>query len=408
MTKTSAPHPRLVPAIVLGRAQTGLGTLRSLRLAGIPTYVACPPGDLATRSRWYRPLPGATHWDGTIDSNVEAILRDLPFSEAVLIPGADDAALWLADIAQGGLAERFRVSSSSRHTLEVLQDKERFARFLATTDIPHPRTYSIESAADVEAMPFDEMDKVFLKPANSQKFSEIFGAKGIWARSRSELQEIWRRLDGKGFKVIAQEYVPGSSAEHYFVDGFRDRSGMMTGLFARRRIRIYPKDFGNSSYCHSIALADVQGAVDNLTKLLSLLAYRGIFSAEFKRDARTGEFRMLEVNTRAWWYVEFAARCGVNVCEMAYHDALGAPLTTASTAYPVGVGCVNLHGDIKSVLAQDPSDRESRLKVLGQWTRAHLHVFRFDDPGPGLATLRTLLKQQVKKALRHFPRRKPA
>ena len=47
-----------VPAIVLGRGYTGLGTLRSLAMAGIPAYVACPPGDLVTRSRWYRPLPG--------------------------------------------------------------------------------------------------------------------------------------------------------------------------------------------------------------------------------------------------------------------------------------------------------------------------------------------------------------
>ena len=86
--------------------------------------------------------------------------------------------------------------------------------------------------------------------------------------------------------------------------------------------------------------------------LLARVNYRGIFSAEFKRDARDGQYRILEVNTRAWTYVEFASRCGVNVCEMAWQDALGLPVTAASPSYPVGAGCVSLPRDIRSLREQ--------------------------------------------------------
>jgi D-aspartate ligase len=393
----------LVPAIVLGRQQTALGALRSLRLAGIPTYVACPPGDLPTYSRWYRPTPGATAWDGTVGTQTLDILRAMPLAGAVLIPGADDAALWLADMPQSELGSRFRVSTSARQTLEILQDKVRFGKFLAQTGIAHPRTFPISSSADIDAIPFDELDRVFIKPADSQKFNLATGAKGIWAHTRKELEESWRRLDGRGFVVMAQEYVPGSSSDHYFIDGFRDRNGNLTGLFARRRIRIYPPDFGNSSYCHSIALADVQGAVDSVATLLSALSYRGIFSAEFKRDSRNGIFRILEVNTRAWWYVELAARCGVNVCEMAYQDASDLPVTVSSKSYPTGVGCANLYGDIKTVSSLGKAERGPLLKIMAQWARAHLHVFRFDDPGPGLSIIRKLLMQRIHKTVRRAP-----
>ncbi|MCB1570931.1 MAG: hypothetical protein KDI72_07805, partial [Xanthomonadales bacterium] len=66
MSHASAFDRARPPAIILGSDLTGLGALRSLRLAGIPAYSACPPGDLVTRSRWYRPTPGSPPWDGSL------------------------------------------------------------------------------------------------------------------------------------------------------------------------------------------------------------------------------------------------------------------------------------------------------------------------------------------------------
>lgn len=377
---------RHVPAIVMGCGPTALGILRCLKLAGIPTYVACRAGDQVTRSRWFRPTPGPTAWDGVPGPQALDHLRDLPLDEAVLIAGADDAALWLADLPQSELGQRFRTSTCSRQTQELLQDKSRFAALLAETGMPHPPTYRIDSAADIAAMPFERLDRVFIKPVNSQKFSDVLGIKGVWVHSREELLETWQRLHGLGFHLMAQEYVPGTAADHYFVDGFRDAQGRFTGLFARRRFRIHPADFGNSSYCESIPLAEVEPAATNLTALLAKVDYRGIFSAEFKRDARDGQFRILEVNTRAWTYVEFAARCGVNVCEMAWQDALGLPVDAAAPDYVVGAGCVNLQRDINAVRGQSRQAREPWSKILRQWAHAHYHTFRFDDPLPGLSS----------------------
>lgn len=392
------PSPSaLVPAIVVGRGQTGLGALRCLQLAGIPAYVACPADDLVTRSRWYRPTPGACAWNGTPGAEAEALLAAMPLSRAVLIPGADDAALWLADLPHS-LRERFVVASSTREVLDILQDKSRFGEYLAQAGVAHPRTYTIGGSADIERVPFEQLERVFVKPADSQRFSSALGAKGIWAKDRAEFLTLWKMLDDCGFQVIAQEYVPGSSADHYFVDGYRDRDGNLAGLFARRRLRIFPPDFGNSSYCQSVALADVAPAVEAIGKLLDALAYRGIFSAEFKRDARDGVFRLLEVNTRAWWYVEFAARCGVNVCRMAWQDALGERVDPAPRTYPIGAGCVNLPGDLKAVLSASAAERGPLRRALGQWLHAHLHVFRADDPRPGLAAMRGFLHLVARKA----------
>ncbi|HVV96138.1 MAG TPA: hypothetical protein VHC92_03250 [Rhodanobacteraceae bacterium] len=379
---------RQVPVIVLGRGPTALGIVRCLQMSGIDCYVACKPRDQVTRSRWYRPTPG-TPWDGTLGAAGLDALRAMPLGEAVVIPGADDAALWLADLPGSDLGKRFKVSTSSRQTLEILQDKVRFADFLRGTSIPHPRTFYVESAGDLATIPFEELDRVFIKPANSQKFSDVTGAKGVWASNRTELQRAFDDLHGKGFKLMVQEYVPGPASEHYFVDGFRDRNGEVTGLFARRRLRMHPSDFGNSSYCISIPLADVPAPIESMKALLTALDYRGVFSAEFKRDPRDGSFRILEVNTRAWTYVEFAGRCSVNVCEMAYRDALEERVPHATTDYRTGEGCINLYRDISAVFSKGSGT--SLTKVLPQWMTGYFHTFRFDDPGPGWFAVRRIV-----------------
>ena len=389
-----------IPAIVVGREQTGLGALRSLRLAGIPAYVACPAGDLVCRSRWYRPTPGPVRWNGDLGTGTDKLLEAMPLERAVLIPCRDDAALWAADIPNGPLAGRFLVSSGSRAALEVLQDKARFGEFLAGTAIPHPRTFTIRTAADIAAIPFADLDRVFVKPADSQKFLRSTGVKGLWARNREEFEALWQWLDGQHLAVIAQEYVPGGADDHYFIDGFRDRGGRLTALFARRRVRISPPDFGSSSYCASVGMGEVATALPGLTELLARLQYRGIFSAEFKRDARDGALRILEVNTRAWWYVEFATRCGVNVVEMAWRDAQGLPVARAPENYVTGAGCINLRNDLDTVFRRRGPVRTPLVLALRQWARGHFSVFRWDDPLPGLQVVMKMSAQWLHNRLR--------
>jgi predicted ATP-grasp superfamily ATP-dependent carboligase len=381
-----------VPALIMGENDQTLGALRCLQLAGVPTYVACPPRELVIRSRWYRSVPGGNGWDGTVGPDINAILEALPLDQAVLFPCMDDATIWAADFGNAKLRQRFLVSSSSRKVLETLQDKARFAAFLEANDIPHPPTFPLRDPRDIDAVPFEQFDRMFLKPTNSQKFSRTLGRKAMWASSRSEFERLWHALQVRELEVVAQEYVPGEATEHYFLDGFRDRYGALPGLFARRRLRIFPPDFGNSSYCQSIPLSEVAPAEAHLRKLLAALDYRGIFSAEFKRDARNNEFRILEVNIRPWRYVEFAARCGVNVCRMAYDDARGKPVAPISN-YRTGAGCVHLPTDIKMLIGSNRRERGSLRKIPRQWMRAHYTAFRLNDPLPGIVAVFPLFSQ---------------
>lgn len=387
-----------IPVLVMGSGFTGLGALRAARDAGIPAWSACPPGDLATHSRWFRPVPGAPGWNGTV-AGVEQALADAGLDAAVLIPCADDIADWVArNAVDGRVQERYLASTSPATTMRILQDKARFAEWLEDGGIASPRSFRVADDADFDRLPFERLDRVFIKPVDSQTFSRVTGRKGLWVENARACREAWSRLQALGHGMIVQEYVPGPVSNHVFVDGFRDRDGRYPGLFARRRARIHPPDFGNSTYCRSIALEDIAPAVAACMRLLDRLGYRGIFSAEFKQDARDGEYRILEVNTRAWWYVEFAARCGVNVCDMAWRDAQSLPVE-AVRAYRVGKGCVNWIEDANALKHAGAS----LATALVDWPGACEHVFRRDDPGPAIHRISGQLRRSLARRLRLVP-----
>ena len=157
---------------------------------------------------------------------------------------------------------------------------------------------------------------------------------------------------------------------------------------------MHPADFGNSSAIKSIPIAHVEDAAEILCRLLNEIDYRGIFSAEFKLDERDGKYKMIEVNARSWWYVEFASRCGVNVCEMSYADALGEKVQTVGE-YRVGNLQIYAKHDYVACRDSIKHDRLSVLTCLYQWLRSWRPLFVWDDPWPGILGLLKSLRRRL-------------
>jgi predicted ATP-grasp superfamily ATP-dependent carboligase len=161
---------------------------------------------------------------------------------------------------------------------------------------------------------------------------------------------------------------------------------------------MYPSDFGNSTSTVSEPLSEVAPAVETLDRLLAALEYRGVFSAEFKRDERDGRFKLLEVNCRHWWYVEFAAACGVDVSLMSYRDALGLPVTPVE-GYEVGRRCVYPYFDRYPCWEMLRAGRLSPWAWARSWIGAEQPIYTRDDPWPAVADLRALTSRFLRTRL---------
>jgi D-aspartate ligase len=384
-----------VPVLVLGPGITALGVVRILARAGIRAYSLGAGEGVVSRSRWFVPAPGG---DGADGNDLVSYLRRTPLERAVLLPCSDSWAMQVARL-EPELAARFPSSTASAEAQRVFQDKAEFARLLDSLALPSPRTESIRAPDDLHRVSPEVMSRAFLKPCDSQRFFQRFARKAFRVSGLGDAATKLAEIQREGFEVVLQEYIPGPADSHYYVEGFVDGAGRVRALFARRRLRMYPPDFGNSSATASVPLAEVAGAVETIRTLVSGVGYRGIFSAEFKRDERDGAFKILEVNARAWWYVDFAARCGVDVCTLAYRDALGERLEDVGE-YLVGRHCVYPYYDFYACRELWRGGRISPVAWLRSWLGAAQPVFRWNDPLPALGETLRIMGVGVRRRLR--------
>ena len=375
----SKPQDKHVPVVVLGLGLSALGTVRSLGRAGLEPYIVCPKGDFADLSRWVRGR--VLRISDSVDSAALAGgLERASLTNAVLLPCTDTWAQVVSQLSEAP-GYSFYTSAPDAAVVDVLVDKLRFAETVSKLDVPHPPTIAVD---DEEQLDETALDGYFLKPRHSQLFANKYHRKALTFTNLDEARQAYRMIAGVGPGAVLQEYIPGPPTCHYFVDGFVDRNGEIAALFARRRIRMFPLDFGNSTLMESVPLDEVPGAVESLSKLLPGVGYRGIFSAEFKLDPRDNLFKILEVNSRPWWYIEFATLCGVNVSLLAYRDALGLEVPRVTT-YAVGERCVLLPQDVRAFRALRRSGELSLLAWIRSWLGAKAAIFELGDPLPSVS-----------------------
>ena len=376
------PRP---PALVMGSGITALGVVQSLGRAALPLHVLTSEPGFVRSSRWYQAPPYSRYLRDP--SDLTEYLRDLPIERGVLFPTSDHEAAAVAALPPE-LTRRFMASQTAEPVLTDLLDKEGLRRMLVAHDIPHPATISVEGPEDLDVLeqggaPFD-LSLAFIKPRDSQEFNRRLRVKAIRPEGKDELRQWLSRLASQNLSVVLQEYIPGPPTNHYFLDGFVDRTGEVRARFARRRLRMSSSDFGNSCATISVPLEEMAPAAADLDRLLSAVRYRGPFDAEFKLDERDGTFRLLEINVRPWWQVEFAAVCGVDVVPMAYRDALGLDVQGVDD-YQVGVEWILPYHDLAACKHLLGTGELTLTEWVRSWLSSRWGGFALDDPLPGFA-----------------------
>ena len=398
---TSSPgRPKV---LVLGSGVTLLGVIRALSKVAADVFVLPDAQGPARRSRWFRKAP--SYLAGLTPASLPEALRKSP-DRMVLMPASDAWVKAVASLPQD-IMGRHAASVPPVAAVEALVDKGRFRETLNHLGLPHPTTRSLSSVGDLPTAA--DLKTSFLKPVGSQEFFARFGVKAFRVESREEAEARLTSCIAAGLKMMLQEYIPGPPTNHYFIDGFVDRNGDVRARFARRRLRMSPPDFGNSTLMESVPLSETGSAAATLDSLFAFLHYRGVFSAEFKRDARTDEFNLIEVNARPWWYVEFAERCGVNVCELAVLDATGKSLPTISH-YALGRRCVYPYYDLDAVRAEIAAGRLSPAAATRSWLGSYQPIFRWSDPLPALGEVAEIVRRRLGrwKERNRFLHRKPS
>lgn len=211
--------------------------------------------------------------------------------------------------------------------LDFVTQKENFYRVCEEVGVPYPKTRFLD-CSDASAQADDEgfTYPLVAKPSNSAAYhyAEFPGKKKVfYVETPEELRTIFDNLKRSSYdeSLIVQEFVPGGDSHMYAIYLYADKNSDVTfsvcghvGLEDH-----HPDAIGNAVVIAPERNDEVQAAAARFVKRVG---YHGMGTFDAKWDARTGEYKFLEMNARpgrSSWMVLLA---GINFARIQAEDAV--------------------------------------------------------------------------------------
>lgn len=267
--------------------------------------------------------------------------------------------------------------------VELFVDKERFYKNYASRRIPAkqksiqsitiPATWTKEDLCTLSDIPFPIAAKPRTKLSLSNSNGYLRNISVAHEKLRlsiledsSSLKKFLHENSQYADGLIFQEYIPGMSDCMYSVGMYADRQSKILGIFTGKKIRGYPALFGDCTV--GINHAVPQNVLDMVTSIVKETGYSGIAEFEFKKDAATGEFALIEVNPRPWSWIGITAISPDNLPLIAYMDLCGKKIPAQEKKQPNGQTLyVKILQDCVNCLFLYSRDYPPWRKSPGQW-----------------------------------------
>jgi D-aspartate ligase len=380
-------------ALVVGADYRALGAVRSLGRHGVPVCVVREPSEgLATVSRYAR---ASYTWPTADPDERVAYLHGLARAHHLrgwaLIPTADETAALIARHHEE-LARDFEHTTPPWPVLRWAYDKRLTYELARRLDVPCPRTAS--PGADVAGLA--ELDWTFpavIKPAVKESHNRLTAAKAWPVDSYEELVTRYREaaaiVDPE--TLMVQELVPGNGHSQLSYAALC-REGEVLASITARRTRQYPADFGRAStYVETIRCGEL---VEPSRRILEEIRFTGLIELEFKRDARDGTLKLLDMNPRLWGWHTLGARAGVDFPYLLWLSISGHPLP--STESRPGAAWLRFTTDTPTAIRELARRRLGIREYARSWLSPHERaIFTWDDPVPGIMELPLLARMLV-------------
>jgi D-aspartate ligase len=290
----------------------GISTLQTLGRAGVPVHAVDHRADalgFVSRYAQARHLSPRRLDDEDAWIDFLVTLGDRLDAPAPVFALADDDLNAVA-AARDRLADRFLYPFPEWAVLERIQDKRHQVERARELGIPAPRT----APEPTDAIGFP----VLVKPSRPDDFRRAFGVKAFRCETRSELDDAWRR--SQPYEPTVWEWIPGGDDTLYTLGSYLTRDGEALGVFCGRKLLQDPPGIGTARVAEAVWVDEV---VDQGLALLRGLRFHGVSQVEFKRDARDGAYKLMEINPRLWQWHSLAAACGVNLAYIAHCEVAG-------------------------------------------------------------------------------------
>ena len=307
-----------------GNHSAALSIVRALGRLGHEVVVAAPFETPASCSRWCRRrllsprVRDRECYTGFLLSLLNHDNYDVGFT-------CDDSVAELVSTVREGLPSRPDFLLPPAESLEIARNKVTAQRLAADLGVPTPRTVPLDRPGrlgEACALGFPLV----------VKDSKGSGGRHVrYPASPEELRQAYEELTGARHlgQPMAQEFIPGQG---YLTQVLYQR-GRLLAICSHRKDRQFPVRGGVTAKGVTVNEPELDAQAE---RLFSALRWHGAAKADFKRDPRDGQFKLMELDPRISTSVGIAEAAGVPMIAICCALAAGAELQPR-LAYRKGV-----------------------------------------------------------------------
>lgn len=259
----------------------------------------------------------------------------------VLIPNSDVYAAF-TDTYLDELKEFYLINMTEQGLWTDLIDKDTFYQLADKHNVRYPKTFSADRDDILESVESEIGYPCLLKPVNSKPFVAKFGIKLFKVHNLAELKERLKVTNEANIDMVIQQLIEGFDNQMYMFDAYLDQDSKVTHWMTAQKQRQYPINYGASVYA-------VQKYVPELydigARFLEEVGYKGFGELEFKKDSKTGEFYVIEMNARMTSFNAMIDRVGLNMPLITYLELTGQPIGSKAIEEDTGEAFKNLFQD---------------------------------------------------------------
>jgi predicted ATP-grasp superfamily ATP-dependent carboligase len=352
-----------------GEQRAALAIVRSLGRAGHRCVVCSSSGRTLAGSSRYADRELQVPDPASAPAQYAAAIQSLAGAEQIdIVIPVSEASLLAVLAARAGIAAT--IPFPDLETFRGICDKKHVLATANALGIRVPRQWEIPSTSHV--LPADVETPLVLKPTRSV-YTAADGSRGKvgvrWVRGEADLEAALRAYPTAAYPLLAQETILGPGVGVFVLI----HEGRCLARFSHLRVREKPPSGGVSVVRQSEPMDEP--LLQRSLALLVELGWSGVAMVEYKRDARTAEPVLMEINGRFWGSLQLAIDAGVDFPRLLVDAALGRNVTPVE-----GYGFVRSRwfwGDVDHLIARwrDPT---------ASWTdraRALLGLARASGPG---------------------------
>lgn len=263
-------------------------------------------------------------------------------------------------------------------TNRLLTDKCQLYEHALKAGINAPVTYTGDAQLNVKTFP------VIVKPINDDKLwadSGLKYQKVYECQNRNELIETLNMLKRYEADSVTQEIIPGDVTNLCCVTLYRNHLGtIMTGCVVKK-MRQYPMNYGTGTVHLT---CDQEKLIAYSKRLLEATNYIGVAMIEYKYDARSQTFFIIEVNGRFPVETGIVKKLGNDFVYRVYKDVVNPSRESRSYQSPdKPVVWIYVLNHLRTIMQKGSNRLKDLLGIIGKY-RVQFALWDWADPVPCL------------------------